>query len=100
MSESVQRSVKGGRDAFFENAESDRLLAMMMQFMSEHWALKERVMALESMLAEHAVLSADDISNFQPAAEEEARWGQQSFEFIQKVVEAAQNIDHKHLNLD
>ena len=100
MNDAVRRTVKGGRAAFFENPESDRLLAMMMQFMSEHWVLKERVSVLEALLEQNGILPSDAVEQYQPSPEEEGKWGQQSFEFIQKVVQAAQNIDNRNRHPD
>lgn len=96
MTDAVKRTVKGGRAAFFENPESDRLLAMLMQFMSEHWALKERVSILEALLEKNDILPPNAIEQYKPSPEEEGKWGQQSFEFIEKVVSAAQNIDKRN----
>lgn len=96
MTEPVQRTIKGGRAAFFENPESDRILCMLMKMMSEHWALKERVLTLEALLLEHDILPAGAVASYRPAAEENARRDQQSFAFIQSVIEAAQNVDTRH----
>ena len=92
MNDAVKRTVKGGRSAFFENADVDRLLAMLTRLMSEHWALKERVMTLEALLAEHKLLPKDAVETFEPDPEEDARRDQDSLAFIQAVIEAARNI--------
>ncbi len=75
---------------------SDRLLVMLMQLMTEHWALIEPVLALEALLDEHSILAADAVESYRPAAEQDSDWDQQSFAFIQSVVNAAQNVDRKH----
>ena len=93
MSEAVTRSIKGGRTAFFENPETDRLLAMLMRLVTEHWALKERVMALEKLLAQHGVLNESEIADFSPDAATDAQWDQESYALIKAVIESAQNID-------
>jgi len=95
MSETVKRTVKGGRSAFFDNPDVDRLLAMLMRLMTEHWALKERVLTLEALLAEHKLLPEGAVESFEPGPEEDARRDLESFAFIQAVIEAAQNIDPK-----
>jgi len=96
MSETVTRRVKGGRAAFFENPETDRLLAMMMRLVTEHWALKERVMSLEALLQQHGVLTAEALDGFSPDAETDAGWDMQSYELIKAIIEAGQNIDNKN----
>ncbi len=93
MTEKLTREVAGGRDAFYENPESDRLLAMLTRFMTDHWALRERVNVLEALLVEHGVLAADAIEQYKASAEQDAQWDQESFQFIQAVVEAGQNIE-------
>jgi hypothetical protein len=96
MSESVTRQVKGGRAAFFENPETDRLLAMLMRLLTEHWTLKERVLKLEALLTEHGVLSAEALEAFAPNAELDAAWDQESYALVQAVIEAGQNIETRN----
>lgn len=96
MGEAITRKVKGGRAAFFENAETDRLLAMLMRLVTEHWALKERVLVLESLLAENGILAEDALESFRPDADLDARWDQESYALMQAIVEAGQNIDNKN----
>ena len=96
MSQRVSKTVTGGRAAFFENAESDRLLAMLVQMMTEHWALKERVLSLEAQLTQHDILPADAVESYVPKGEQDGQWDQQSFEFIQSVIGAARNVDNKN----
>lgn len=93
MTEQATRKVKGGRAAFFENAESDRLLAMMMRLVTDHWALKERVLMLEEVLVTHGVLTREQLESFQPDDDTNAAWDVESFELVQAIVEAGQNID-------
>ena len=92
MTDAVSREVKGGRAAFFENPESDRLLAMLMQLVTEHWALRERAMVLEKLLVDKGVLSAGELDGYRADAATDASWDTMSFELIQSVVEAGRNI--------
>ncbi len=93
MSDNVTRKVEGGRRAFFENAETDRLLAMLLRLLTDHWALKERVMSLEQLLVEHGVLTQEQLESFEPATEVGAQWDQESYALVRAVIEAAQNIE-------
>ncbi len=95
MTDSVSRAVKGGRAAFFEQADSDRLLAMLMQLVTEHWALKERVLVLEKTLVDKGLLAEGELDAFRPDSEADAAWDAMSFELMQSVIEAARNIERK-----
>ena len=95
MAGTVSRRVKGGRQAFFESADSDRLLAMMMQLVTEHWATRERVLALEKLLVEKGVLSEAELDQYRPDPETDAAWDAMSFEVMQAIVEAGQNIERR-----
>lgn len=95
MTEQVSREVAGGRKAFFENAESDRLLAMLMQLVTEHWAVRERTLVLEELLVEKGVLTKGELDEFRPSTETDAAWDAMSFELMRAVVEAGRNIDRK-----
>jgi hypothetical protein len=96
MTKTVDRAVIGGRAAFFEDPESDRLLSMLMRLVTEHWALKERVMTLEAVLAEHKIIPTNALESYLPDADEDARWSQESFDMIRSLIEAAQNIENRH----
>lgn len=88
----ISRKVKGGRKAFFSDPELDRSLARNARFMAEHWALKERLLTIESLLKERNILSEEDIDGYQPSAEQEADWDHQRDHFIRAVMESGQNI--------
>ena len=88
--------MKGGRRAFFEDAETDRVLAMLLRLLTEHWSLKERVMTLEALLVEHGVLTPEQLESFQPPAETDAALDQESYALVQAVIEAGQNIENKN----
>lgn len=93
MNAKVSRTVQGGRNAFFENAESDRLLAMLMQLVTEHWAVRERMLVLERLLVDKGVLEENELDAYRPDPDRDANWDAMSFELIQAVVEAGQNIE-------
>ncbi len=89
----LSRKVKGGRKSFMADAEQDRMLARMTRLMTEHWALRERLLSIEALLAERNLLGAEDIDQFQPSPEQEAEWDQQRDQFIRSVLGAGQNIE-------
>lgn len=93
MSREVSRQVAGGRKAFFENAESDRLLAMLMQLVTEHWALRERALVLEKLLIDKGILTEGELDAFRADADTDAEWDAMSFELIRGIVESGRNIE-------
>ncbi|MEM8984256.1 MAG: hypothetical protein AAGC71_14580 [Pseudomonadota bacterium] len=95
MNDDVSRVVRGGRDAFFEHADSDRLMAMLLRFMSEHWVLRERVQLLEQLLADKGVLEAGELESAVASEESDTALDQQSFAFIEAVIASAQNIERR-----
>ncbi len=95
MAAKVSRTVQGGRNAFFDNAESDRLLAMLMQLVTEHWAVRERMLVMENLLVDKGVLGEGELDAYRPDAEQDASWDAMSFKLIQAVVEAGQNIERR-----
>ena len=88
----ISRKVKGGRKSFFSDPEIDRILPRNCPFMAEHWALKERLLTIEALLAEKNILLAEDIDNYKPSPEQEADWDKQRDEFIRSVMEFGQNV--------
>jgi hypothetical protein len=96
MSEPIDSTVRGGRNAFFKDADQDRLLAMLMHLVNEHWVLTERVKSMETLLEQHCVLPEGAVENFKPGPEQNAQWAAESYGLIKAVVSAAQNIDNRN----
>ena len=96
MTDAVDRRVRGGRSAFFDDPDVDRLLAMLMRLVTEHWALKERVLVLEKLLEEAGTLHAGALEDYRPSAETDAAWDAESFALVQAVIEAGQNIGRRN----
>ncbi len=88
----ISKQVKGGRKAFFDDPQQDRLLAMMTRLMAEHWALRERLLTVEALLAERGSITAADIESFSPDPALEAEWNQSRDDMIRAVFEFGQNI--------
>lgn len=86
-------AVKGGRSAFFENPDVDRLLAMLLALMAEHAVLRERLLTLERVLAEGGSLPPGALEAFMPEPTVAADWDRERLDFIRKVLEAGSNID-------
>lgn len=96
MSDAIEPTVRGGRNAFFDDPDVDRLLAMLMRLVNEHWVLTERVKAMETLLELHGVLPEGAVENFMPDGEQNAQWAAESYALIRSVVNSAQNIDNRN----
>lgn len=95
MSPTSNVAVKGGRSAFFDNPDVDRLLAMLLALMAEHSVLRERLLTLERALAEAGALTPGALEAYVPEASVAADWDQERLDFIRKVLEAGSNIDER-----
>ena len=89
----LSREARGGRTAFFQDADVDRLLAMLTRLVSEHWALRERVAVLEKLLADNGVIAPDAVETFAGDADWEAGLDAASARLIRDVMGAARNIE-------
>ena len=58
--------------AFLPNPVLDRLLESVMVLSAELWVERDRRRVLEQLLSERGILSAEDIENHAPTAEENA----------------------------
>lgn len=59
----IRLNVKGKRPSFFGDPAIDTLMTALLETMSENYALRERLHALESVLEKKNILSADDIES-------------------------------------
>jgi hypothetical protein len=74
----------------------DRLLAMLLQMVNEHWVLNERVRALESLLEQHGVLGKGELEAFMPEGEQDQQWDAESYTLIRRIISAGRNIDNSN----
>ncbi|MEM6575866.1 MAG: hypothetical protein AAF552_17365 [Pseudomonadota bacterium] len=89
----LSREVRGGRKAFYDDPDVDRLLAIVTRLLEEHWALRERHAALEKLLVEKQVLKDDDIESYEFAEADSAALDTASAKLIRDVLGAARNIE-------
>jgi hypothetical protein len=66
----MQHVAKGPRPRFSENAEVDRVLAMVMALASEVAVLREQLDTVVTLAAERGVLTPDEVSRFTPSPEQ------------------------------
>ena len=96
MSDGIKPAVRGGRNAFFADPDIDRLLAMLMRVLNEHWVLTERVKTLEAVLQNLEVLPKDAVESYVASDEQSTQWHMESYALIKEVISAGQNIDNKN----
>jgi len=64
----LPKKAKGARPYFFEDANQDKILAMLMGLVGEVSVFADRVDSLERLLEEKGVLTREQISNYVPDA--------------------------------
>ncbi|MEM7704099.1 MAG: hypothetical protein AAF358_01020 [Pseudomonadota bacterium] len=89
----LSREVRGGRKAFYDDPDVDRLLAIVTRLLEEHWALRERHTALEKLLVEKQLLEDEDIESYEFAEADSAVLDAASAKLIRDVLGAARNIE-------
>ncbi len=86
------KRVQGGRPSFFENPETDRLLAIIVRLLTEHSVLSERLKALETLLERQGALDASVLAQFEPSPEQTDEWAMERLALIKNVLESGANI--------
>ncbi|MFK7956506.1 MAG: hypothetical protein AB8B96_10445 [Lysobacterales bacterium] len=89
----LSREVKGGRKAFFDDPDVDRLLAILTRLLEEHWALRERHTVLEKLLADKGLVSPEEMENYAFSESESGSLDAAAGKLIRDVMGAARNID-------
>ena len=74
------------RPAFFNDSAIDQLVTMMMELMTEVWVTKERVFALEKVLAKHGLNVTDDIESCDFNADEQSALAQARQKFVTTIM--------------
>jgi hypothetical protein len=64
----LPKKAKGARPYFFEDANQDKLLAMLMGLVGEVSVLADRVDTMERLLEEKGVLTREQINSYTPDA--------------------------------
>ena len=98
VSELVSKKVKGGRKFFFEQAETDILLSMLLSLMAEHSSVKDRLVKLESFLKDKGFLDDKELASFTPNNEKSTAMDIERMKMIKNILEAGRNIGNKAEN--
>lgn len=86
------KTSKGKRPIYFEDPQSDKLLAIVMALTGEVAVLRERLDTLERLLATKGIVSISEIEAYQPddrAANERSQW---RAEYIGRVLRVVQEL--------
>jgi hypothetical protein len=79
----MRRTIRGGRPYFFADSAVDKVLNMVVTLASEVWALRERVLAMETIGAARGAFQRGEIDNFDFPADVEQRLAGERKEFIE-----------------
>lgn len=69
----IDMEARGKRPQFFDSAETDALMTALLETMSQLWATRERLAALERVLQEAGLIEAGAVEGQALTAEDEAR---------------------------
>ena len=86
------KTSKGKRPIYFEDPQSDKLLAIVMALTGEVAVLRERLDTLERLLASKGIVSISEIEAYQPdeqTANERSQW---RAEYIGRVLRVVQEL--------
>ena len=74
------------RPAFFNDSSIDQLVTMMMELMTELWVTKERLFALEKVLATHGLDVTDEIESCDFNADEQSTLALARQKFVTTIM--------------
>lgn len=84
----INLDARGKRPKFFENAETDVLMTALLETMSQLWATRERLAALERVLEEAGLIGAGAVERQALTAEDEARLAESRQAFLADAFRA------------
>ncbi|NNM01099.1 MAG: hypothetical protein HKO62_10145 [Gammaproteobacteria bacterium] len=82
----LKRKAKGERPFFFENADVDKLLSMLMGLAGEVSVMRDRMDTIERIAAAKGLFSADDIESYTPDADVLAQRAARRDEFLGEIT--------------
>ena len=81
---------KGKRPQYFELAESERLMSILLAVAGELAVTRERMDTIERLLAKKGVLDTDEIERFEPDASASEERALQHQEYIARILRIVQ----------
>ncbi|MDF5713809.1 MAG: hypothetical protein PUP93_07930 [Rhizonema sp. NSF051] len=82
----MSKTAKGKRPVYFDNAEIDKLLAIIMALTGEVSILQERLDTIERLLTAKGVLKISDIEAYEPDEEVAKEREQRRADYIARVL--------------
>jgi len=99
----LPRTIRGGRQVFFEDPAVDKLVAMVLALSGEVWVLRERLAAVEGVAAAAGAFSGRDVERYEFSPAEAEQLGHLRREFIanlfrvlEEQVESARATSEPH----
>ncbi|MDW8258453.1 MAG: hypothetical protein RML32_03320 [Gammaproteobacteria bacterium] len=86
----LTRTIRGGRPVFFRDPAIDRVLSMVITLASEHWALRERVLAMEALHVQRDTLAAGAVDAYEFTPEQERKLAAERRDFIGNLFRVLQ----------
>lgn len=86
----MAKKAKGKRPVYFDDAQSDKLLAMVMALVGEVSVLHERLDTLERLAQAKGIVSIEEIEAYQPdeqVAQEREQWRREYIARVLRVIE-------------
>jgi hypothetical protein len=78
----LPRTIRGGRQFFFDDPAVDKLVSMLLALSGEVWVLRERLAAVEGVAAAKRAFTTEEIEGYEFSPEELQRLGAMRSEFI------------------
>ncbi len=91
----MQKTAKGQRPVYLNDAQQDKMLGIIMALAGEVSVLRERLDTLERVLETKGILSPSDIETYQPdekTSEEREQWRREYIARILRILE--EDIDN------
>jgi hypothetical protein len=86
----MTKSAKGKRPVYFENPETDQLLAMVLALAEEVSVLRDRLDAVERLAQAKGLLSQTEIETYQPNPQAATEREQQRAAYIARILRIVQ----------
>ncbi len=79
--------IKGdwNKAVYLDSPHTDNLMTAFLGLSGEHWALRRRMMVLETMLAKNKSVDLAALEAFEPSAEQKVAWDAERDDFIKRI---------------
>ena len=79
--------IKGDWDraVYLDSPHTDNLMVAFLGLSGEHWALRRRMMVLETLLAKNKSVDLATLEAYEPTAEQKVAWDAERDDFIKRL---------------